>query len=148
MQFKIVHDLVCHPIPGFFNSVEGAAARKTTLSLGPSAPMKAVTMKYKDSNTLQPFRRLCVADKSGHGQRFTLPTRSYITREISWADSLEGASICSFLQKCAKHLIIGASAPQTHPLQIFIPGTSALDHKLRVFYECSKGRGGAENGEK
>ena len=28
--------------------------------------MKAVAMKYKVANTLQPFRRLCVADKSGH----------------------------------------------------------------------------------
>ena len=29
--------------------------------------MKAVAMKYKVANTLQPFRRLRVADKSGHG---------------------------------------------------------------------------------
>ena len=29
--------------------------------------MKAMAMKYKVANTLQPFRRLCVADKSGHG---------------------------------------------------------------------------------
>ena len=32
-----------------------------------AAPMKAVAMKYKVANTLQPFRRLCVGDKSGHG---------------------------------------------------------------------------------
>ena len=28
--------------------------------------MKAVAMKYKVADTLQPFRRLCEADKSGH----------------------------------------------------------------------------------